>query len=135
MSQWTNKKKSLQGRGLLFTIEHPYSTMSNHEDLVLPSQAALQHARSTLLTSLPTEGIGHEQVQQHLEKDIVPALNGNSTSSRYYGFVTGGATPIATFADKLAVEQDQNVQVHLPNETVATNVEDAALRQEATSSA
>jgi glutamate/tyrosine decarboxylase-like PLP-dependent enzyme len=102
--------------------------MSNHKDLVLPSQAALQHARSTLLTSLPTEGIGHEQVQQHLEKDIVPALNGNSTSSRYYGFVTGGATPIATFADKLAVEQDQNVQVHLPNETVATNVEDAALR-------
>jgi glutamate/tyrosine decarboxylase-like PLP-dependent enzyme len=98
------------------------------DDLVLPSQAVLQHARSTLLTSLPTEGIGHEKVQQHLEKDIVPALNGNSTSSRYYGFVTGGATPIATFADKLAVEQDQNVQVHLPNETVATNVEDAALR-------
>jgi glutamate/tyrosine decarboxylase-like PLP-dependent enzyme len=102
--------------------------MSTQEDLVLPSQAALQHARSTLLTSLPAEGIGYEHVQQHLEKDIVPALNGNSNSSRYYGFVTGGATPIATFADKLAVEQDQNVQVHLPNETVATNVEDAALR-------
>lgn len=102
--------------------------MSVQEDLVLPSQDTLEHARSTLLTSLPSQGIGHEQAQEHLEKDIVPALNGNSKSSRYYGFVTGGSTPIATFADKLAVEEDQNVQVHLPNETVATNVEDAALR-------
>jgi len=102
--------------------------MSVKQDLVLPSLDVLEHARSTLLTSLPTEGIGHEQAQRHLEKDIVPALNGNSKSPRYYGFVTGGSTPIATFADKLAVEEDQNVQVHLPNETVATNVEDAALR-------
>jgi glutamate/tyrosine decarboxylase-like PLP-dependent enzyme len=102
--------------------------MSVQQDLVLPSMDVLERARSTLLTSLPTEGIGHEQAQEHLVKDIVPALNGNSKSPRYYGFVTGGSTPIATFADKLAVEEDQNVQVHLPNETVATNVEDAALR-------
>ena len=102
--------------------------MSFQQDLVLPSRDVLERARSTLLTSLPPEGIGHKQAQKHLEKDIVPALNGNSKSPRYYGFVTGGSTPIATFADKLAVEEDQNVQVHLPNETVATNVEDAALR-------
>ena len=102
--------------------------MSVQQDLVLPSLDVLERARSALLTSLPTEGIGHEQVQEHLEKDIVPAFNGNSKSPRYYGFVTGGSTPVATFADKLAVEEDQNVQVHLPNETVATNVEDAALR-------
>jgi glutamate/tyrosine decarboxylase-like PLP-dependent enzyme len=102
--------------------------MSSQQEYVLPSQEALQNARSTLLTSLPSQGIGFEQTQQHLQQDIVPALNGNSKSPRYYGFVTGGATPIATFADKLAVEEDQNVQVHLPNETVATNVEDAALK-------
>jgi glutamate/tyrosine decarboxylase-like PLP-dependent enzyme len=102
--------------------------MPAQEEYVLPSQEALQNARSSLLTSVPTQGIGFEQTQQHLQQDIVPGLNGNSKSPRYYGFVTGGATPIATFADKLAVEEDQNVQVHLPNETVATNVEDAALR-------
>jgi glutamate/tyrosine decarboxylase-like PLP-dependent enzyme len=102
--------------------------MSSQQEYVLPSQEALQNARSTLLTSLPSQGIGFGQAQQHLQQDIVPALNGNSKSPRYYGFVTGGATPIATFADKLAVEEDQNVQVHLPNETVATNVEDAALK-------
>jgi glutamate/tyrosine decarboxylase-like PLP-dependent enzyme len=102
--------------------------MSSQQEYVLPSQEALQNARSTLFTSIPNQGIGFEQTQQHLQQDIVPALNGNSKSPRYYGFVTGGATPIATFADKLAVEEDQNVQVHLPNETVATNVEDAALK-------
>jgi glutamate/tyrosine decarboxylase-like PLP-dependent enzyme len=102
--------------------------MPAQEEYVLPSQETLRKARSTLLTSLPAQGIGFEQAQQHLRQDIVPALNGNSKSPRYYGFVTGGATPIATFADKLAVEEDQNVQVHLPDETVATNVEDAALR-------
>jgi glutamate/tyrosine decarboxylase-like PLP-dependent enzyme len=102
--------------------------MSSQQEYVLPSQEALQNARSTLFTSLPSQGIGFEQTQQHLQQDLVPALNGNSKSPRYYGFVTGGATPIATFADKLAVEEDQNVQVHLPNETVATNVEDAALK-------
>lgn len=138
MTRWDDKPKDLatvSDTHFLYVnlslCTHTINTviaMSTQQDLVLPSQDALQHARSTLLTSLPTEGIGHEQTQQHLEKDIVPALNGNSKSSRYYGFVTGGSTPIATFADKLAVEEDQNVQVHLPNETVATNVEDAALK-------
>jgi glutamate/tyrosine decarboxylase-like PLP-dependent enzyme len=102
--------------------------MSDQQEYVLPSQENLQNARSTLLTSIPNQGIGFDRTQQHLQQDIVPALNGNSKSPRYYGFVTGGATPIATFADKLAVEEDQNVQVHLPDATVATNVEDAALR-------
>jgi glutamate/tyrosine decarboxylase-like PLP-dependent enzyme len=102
--------------------------MSDQQEYVLPSQETLQNARSTLLTSIPNQGIGFDRTQQHLQQDIVPGLNGNSKSPRYYGFVTGGATPIATFADKLAVEEDQNVQVHLPDATVATNVEDAALR-------
>ncbi|KAM0717526.1 hypothetical protein Q7P37_007378 [Cladosporium fusiforme] len=102
--------------------------MTTQPKHVLPTEETLEQARSSLLTSLPLEGIGFQQAQQHLEDDIVPGLNGNSKSSRYYGFVTGGSLPIATFADKLAVEEDQNVQVHLPNETVATNVEDAALR-------
>lgn len=102
--------------------------MAGKQEYVLPSQEILENARSSLLTSIPAQGIGFEQAQQHLQRDIVPGLNGNSKSPRYFGFVTGGATPTATFADKLAVEEDQNVQVHLPNETVATNVEDAALK-------
>ena len=83
---------------------HRTKTMPAQEEYVLPSQEALQNARSSLLTSIPTQGIGFESTQQHLQQDIVPGLNGNSKSPRYYGFVTGGATPIATFADKLAVD-------------------------------
>lgn len=98
------------------------------EDLVLPSQDIIHAARFSLRLGLPDEGCGPEETRRHLTKDIVPGLNASSKSSRYYGFVTGGATPEATFADYLVTTHDQNVQVHLPNETVATNVEDAALR-------
>jgi glutamate/tyrosine decarboxylase-like PLP-dependent enzyme len=41
--------------------------------------------------------------------------------------VTGGVTPAAALADNLVTACDQNLGVHLPNESVATDVEDAAL--------
>lgn len=40
---------------------------------------------------------------------------------------SGGATPAAIFADNVVTENDQNVQVHLPDDTIATEVEDRAL--------
>jgi glutamate/tyrosine decarboxylase-like PLP-dependent enzyme len=65
---------------------------------------------------------------RHLLEDIVPALNRQARSSRYYGFITGGVLPIAQAADMIVSAYDQNVQVHLPNETIATELEDSALR-------
>lgn len=44
-----------------------------------------------------------------------------------YGFITGGVLPIAEVADNIVTAWDQNVQVHLPNCSIATNVEDRAL--------
>lgn len=52
----------------------------------------------------------------------------SSRSPNYYGFVNGGSTIAATAADHIVSETDQTCQVHLPNQTVATDVEDAALR-------
>lgn len=98
------------------------------EGPVLPSQEQLKSSRSKLLAKLPSNGLGTEAVQKHLQDDIVPGLNRSSQSSRYYGFVTGGSTPIATFADNLVTAHDQNVAIHLPNEAVVGNVEDAGLR-------
>ena len=98
-----------------------------HAKEVLPSEAELQHARSQLIECLPSRGLGLDVVRQHLENDLVPALNKPSKSSTYYGFVTGGATPAAAAADHIAIENDQNVCVHLPKETIATEVEDRAL--------
>ena len=77
---------------------------------------------------LPTEGLGLQRTYEHLWHDVVPGLNGQSLSPTYYGFVTGGVTPAARIADNLVTLFDQNVTVHLPEETVATILEDRAQR-------
>ena len=64
----------------------------------------------------------------HILRDIVPALNGQARSARYYGFVIGGVLPIAEWADNVVSRADQNVQVHFPAQTVATRVEATALQ-------
>ncbi|KAG9669578.1 tyrosine decarboxylase, partial [Aureobasidium melanogenum] len=94
---------------------------------VLPPASQISRAFLDLYRELPSTGLGLDAAKQHLTQDVAPALNANSQSSRYYGFVTGGATPAAVFADNMVTEYDQNVQVHLPNETIATDVEAAAL--------
>lgn len=94
---------------------------------VLPDVTLIHRAEETLHRHVPEVGLGLDAVKEHLIKDVAPALNASSQSSRYFGFVTGGATPAAVFADNMVTEYDQNVQVHLPNETVATDVEAAAL--------
>ncbi|OSS53213.1 hypothetical protein B5807_03014 [Epicoccum nigrum] len=96
---------------------------------VLPSQHVLSHARATLKSDLPEQGAGLKNTIDHLTLELAPALNASSRSAAYYGFVTGGATPAASLADNLVTHFDQNVQVHLPNETLATDIEDCALAQ------
>ena len=96
-------------------------------DHVLPSLAALEQARQSLPRHLPVTGISLEQLESHLEKEIVPALNQASQSSRFYGFVTGGATRASLMADAVVSRLDQNVQVHLPNDTICTELEHSTL--------
>jgi len=94
---------------------------------VLPSAAALENARNKLTPNLPSDGIGLQQTIRHLQEDLAHAFNESSRSPNYYGFVTGGITPAASIADNFVTSYDQNVAVHLPNETIATDVEDRAL--------
>lgn len=94
----------------------------------LPTQSALQSGRSSLPSHLPTTGLGHEATHNHLLTDIVPALSNQSLSSTYFGFITGGVLPIAEAADNIVTALDQNVQVHLPESSLSTEAEDAALR-------
>ncbi|KAK5699899.1 hypothetical protein LTR97_006033 [Elasticomyces elasticus] len=103
------------------------SQPSEGQTFVLPLAEATRIARSKLLPNLPEKGLGAEQIQNHLREDIVPGLNRASQSPNYYGFVIGGVTPAAAFADNVVTEVDQNVHVHLPNETISTDVEDRAL--------
>ncbi|CEL05441.1 hypothetical protein ASPCAL06559 [Aspergillus calidoustus] len=94
---------------------------------VLPDASSLARARATLPSSLNANGIGFESAKRHILDDIVPAFNNSSISPRYYGFVTGGVTPAALFADSIVSAYDQNVQVHLTEHTIATDVEYSAL--------
>jgi glutamate/tyrosine decarboxylase-like PLP-dependent enzyme len=93
----------------------------------LPAPAAALKASSSLHTHLHVKGLGEAHTVSHLLDDIVPGLNGQKTSANYYGFVTGGILPIAEVADNVVTAFDQNVQVHLPDQSVSTVVEDRAL--------
>ena len=95
---------------------------------VLPQSSRLENARSALLQTIPEHGLGIEQTSNHLLQDIAPGLNASSLSANYYGFVIGGSTPAARIADNIVSTYDQNPSVHLPDQTVASNVEDKALR-------
>lgn len=102
------------------TLDHP----------TLPSQESIKAAEASLPSSQSASylaGAPAEAVVGHITRDILPALNGQGRSGRYYGFVTGGALPVSQWADGVVSHMDQNVQVHLPAQTVATAVEDKAL--------
>ncbi|KZL83159.1 pyridoxal-dependent decarboxylase [Colletotrichum incanum] len=97
----------------------------------LPSASALANASASL--PRPTEegylsALGTEATLSHIIDEVVPGLNGQARSGRYYGFVTGGSLPVAEAADNIVSALDQNVQVHLPSQTVATELESVALR-------
>lgn len=75
---------------------------------------SLKHARGILPTTLPDGGLGEEATSDLLYKTIVPALAPGHAGPRYFGFVTGGRTPISQLADIVTTSYDNNVQVHLP---------------------
>ncbi|KAK5056557.1 hypothetical protein LTR84_012088 [Exophiala bonariae] len=97
---------------------------------VLPAKTASLKPAQIQEAGLETTKNSSNPVQalaDHLSNEILPYLNRQSLSPNYYGFVIGGATPAALLGDLLAVIYDQNVHVHLPNDTIATAVEVHAL--------
>ncbi|KAI0838768.1 PLP-dependent transferase [Hypoxylon sp. FL0890] len=96
----------------------------------LPSPSLLSSARSALPSpsSLPHHGRGPTATIAHLTQDIAPALAGHNRSGRYYGFVTGSTLPVAEAADNFVSAFDNSLQVHLPGQSIGTEVEDVALR-------
>ncbi|KAI9376594.1 pyridoxal phosphate-dependent transferase [Aspergillus egyptiacus] len=117
----SSSKQHGQLQQMLWEISH------TQKPSVLPDASSLAHARASLQSSLPDDGIGFESARRHVLEDLVPAFNNSSISPNYYGFVTGGVTPAALFADSIVSAYDQNVQVHLTEHTVATDVEFTAL--------
>lgn len=95
---------------------------------ILPDASLLRSLTQSLPQSLPPTTLGTEATTTHLLTTLLPSLNHQSLSPRYYGFVTGSVHPVAQFADNLVSALDQNVQVHLPAHSASTRIEDSALR-------
>ncbi|KAG4440045.1 hypothetical protein IFR05_004495 [Cadophora sp. M221] len=114
-----------------FSVSSSYTKLRTIVDSTsneaLPSLSNLEKSHNSLPSSLPVTGLGEAATETHLLKDLTPGFNGPKTSSNYYGFVTGGVCPIAEVADNIVTAFDQNVQVHLSDQSVATAVEDRAL--------
>jgi glutamate/tyrosine decarboxylase-like PLP-dependent enzyme len=73
---------------------------------------------------LPEDGL--DGLESHLT-DITSGIIRNCAPT-YFGFVVGAVVPPAAYADRLVTEIDANVGVHLPQDSVAIDIEDTALR-------
>jgi glutamate/tyrosine decarboxylase-like PLP-dependent enzyme len=104
--------------------------MSVQTNALYPSPASEHTTRISSLQQqlvnedLPIEGLTDTDAQLDKIKNAVP----NQSEPTYFGFVTGGVTPAAFRADNIVTELDANVAVHLPDVSIATVVEDTALR-------
>jgi len=108
--------------------DHTVSLVSQSKPCrTLATADSLSQGRSGLLRALPLTGHGLGPTGTHLIDLIAPGFSGVSLSPNYYGFVTVGITPAAHLADNIVTLYDQNATVHLPNESIATLVEDQAL--------
>lgn len=105
------------------------STASNVVPSLYPGgteqfRQAIIKLRQKLQTSrLPSKGLSNSN--EHIEEISRAIICANSPT--FLGFVTGGVTPAAAYADNIVTAIDANVQVHLPEISIATDVEDTAL--------
>jgi glutamate/tyrosine decarboxylase-like PLP-dependent enzyme len=89
----------------------------------LATTASLAELRSRLAKPLPEASTAPEQVIDELVRDTEGGILG-STSGRFFGWVTGGALPVALAADWLTSTWDQNGASNLtaPAEAVIEEV-------------
>jgi len=85
---------------------------------------------ATLETKMPSalfseSGVSFDSALEILCDQVIPQLAA-SRGPRYWGFVTGGATPVATFADWLVTTFDQNLSSG--GDSIASNVERQAIK-------
>jgi glutamate/tyrosine decarboxylase-like PLP-dependent enzyme len=92
---------------------------------VFPTQQAIEQL-ATLPTALPQHGIPAHVIIDLLTTKVAPATV-LSNSGRYFGFVTGASLPVATAANMIATNWDQNTALTIMS-PAATHLENTALQ-------
>lgn len=77
-----------------------------------------------LPVEFPEHGMSFKKLDQFIETSVQPKLSA-SNGGRYWGFVTGGANPVATYADWLVATFNQNVSKG--GDSIASAIEQQAL--------
>ena len=90
------------------TYLHEFSQITNDFLQTIEQRAVASCNQTIAPNSLSELGCSFNEITQELRENLIPHLSA-SRGPRYWGFVTGGATPIATFADWLVSTFDQNV--------------------------
>lgn len=103
---------------LLSTAERGVSFLETAEQRRVAAVADRAELLRRLANPLPEHPEPADEVLAKFAQDIEPGLVASS-SSRYFGFVIGGATPISLAADWLTSTWDQNAQVYATSPAAA----------------
>lgn len=105
---------------MLNGLSKQFLTFHKHLD----SRDVASKKLSPLELPFPERGMDFEDLNALIKNNIQPRLSA-SNGGRYWGFVTGGANPVATYADWLVSTFNQNVSKG--GDSVATAIEQQAL--------
>ena len=100
------KKSKVLERSLI----HASDFLSKLDETAISPEVSYQDLREKLNYPLSENGINPEQVIDELAADVKDGIMG-STSGRFFGWVIGGALPVAIAADWLATTWDQNAAI------------------------
>ncbi|WP_144212884.1 pyridoxal phosphate-dependent decarboxylase family protein [Shewanella donghaensis] len=90
----------------------------------LPSRNVASKTLEIATEPLPENGSEFSELVNYIDSAIQPNLSA-SNGGRYWGFVTGGANPVATYADWLVTTYNQNVAKG--GDSIASSIERQAL--------
>ena len=89
------------------TVAHATEFLDSLPDRPATSAATAAEVHAALSTPLTQDGLADARVIDDLVSAVTPGLVA-SAGPRYFGFVTGGAQPIALAVDWLTAVWDQN---------------------------
>ncbi|KAL2891786.1 L-2,4-diaminobutyrate decarboxylase [Ceratocystis lukuohia] len=130
MSRFDLQNEYAELRQAVANYSTPLTPIYGNSAPTTPPASALAHARSSLPQRDSPEYLsrrGPAATLSHIRNDILPALSGQGVSARYFGFVTGGVLPEAEAADNIVSAMDQNAASHIPDHSVAVDIEHSAL--------